>query len=97
VRGIIEQQPLTRFDRAHFKSLGESSLDFEVVYWMTEPDFNKYMDTQQAINLALMRSLQAEGVGFAYPTRTLVIDAPVRVETRLQPEAQAVRERRAAS
>ena len=97
VRRIIESQPAARFERAHLKNLGESSLDFEVSYLMTDPDFIKYLDTQQAINLALLRSLQAEGIGFAYPTRTLVIDAPVRVETSSQPEAHAARERRAAS
>jgi small-conductance mechanosensitive channel len=80
VRAIVESQPLTRFDRAHFKDFGDSSLNFEVVYWLLDPDYNKYMDIQQAINLALMRALEKEGVGFAYPTRTLFLDSPVRVE-----------------
>jgi small-conductance mechanosensitive channel len=74
VQTIIEATPNTRFDRAHFKSFGESSLDFEVVYWMTVPDFPAYMDAQQAINLALVRRFKAEGIDFAYPTRTLFIE-----------------------
>ena len=80
VRTIVQAQPLTRFDRAHFKGFGASSLDFEVVYWMLDPDYNRYMDTQQAINLALVRAFAAEGIGFAYPTRSLYVEAPVKVQ-----------------
>ena len=75
LRDIIEPLPLARFDRAHFCALGESSLDYEVVYWMTDPDYAKYMDTQQAINLALFRVFADEKIYFAYPTRTLILDA----------------------
>jgi len=84
VREIVEAHKQVRFERAHFKGFGDSSLDFEVVYWMLDPDFNLYMDTQQAINLALLRVFERERVGFAYPTRTLVIDSPVRFEPALQ-------------
>lgn len=71
VREIVEQQPRTRFDRAHFQAYGDSSLDFEVVYYVLSPDYNVYMDTQQAINLALFRRFEKERIEFAYPTRTL--------------------------
>ena len=74
VREIIERQELVRFDRSHFFRFGESSLDFETVYWVTVSDYNRYMDIQQTINLELMRRLAAEGVSFAFPTRTVVLD-----------------------
>lgn len=80
VTEIIAAQPLARLDRVHFFRFGESSLDFEVVYWMTDPQYVQYMNTQQAINLALMRAFAREGIGFAYPTRSLFVEAPVRVE-----------------
>jgi small-conductance mechanosensitive channel len=73
VRRIIESRPKLRFDRAHFKGFGESSLDYEAVYIVREADYNLYMDEQQAINLALMRELAAAGIEFASPTRTVVI------------------------
>jgi small-conductance mechanosensitive channel len=85
VRDIIASQPLARLDRAHFQKFGESSLDFEVVYWMKDPDYTKYMDTQQAINLALVRRFEQEKIGFAYPTRSLYVEAPVRVEVASRP------------
>lgn len=68
IRGIVESQPLTRFDRAHFKALSTYSLDFEYVYFVKSPEYNVFMDTQQAINLALFRAFQREGLEFAYPT-----------------------------
>jgi small-conductance mechanosensitive channel len=71
VREIIEAQAKTRFDRAHFKEYGDSALVFEVVYIVTAPEFNVYMDIQQAINLGMMRAFQARGIEFAFPTRTV--------------------------
>lgn len=72
LREIISSPELqTRFDRGHFKGYGDSALLFEVVYYVLDPDFNKYMDIQQTINLALLESLAARGVSFAYPVRML--------------------------
>lgn len=73
VREIIQSQEKTRFDRAHFKEYGDSSLNFEVVYFVQSPDYNLYMDIQQAINLAIFQGFAKEGIEFAYPTRTLFV------------------------
>lgn len=74
VKGLIEGIDRTRFDRAHFKSFGASSYDFEVVYYVLSPDYNLYMDIQQAINLGLCRAFEEQGIEFAYPTRTIYIN-----------------------
>ena len=71
VREIIEGIDKTRFDRAHFKAFGDSSLDFEAVYYVLDAAYNAYMDIQQAINLELYRRFEADGIEFAYPTRTV--------------------------
>jgi small-conductance mechanosensitive channel len=71
VKEAVEGSARLRFDRAHFKALGDSSLDYEVVYIVLDPAFNVYMDEQQRINLALMRAFEASGIAFAFPTRTL--------------------------
>lgn len=73
VRKLIEAHPELRFDRAHFKAFGASSLDYEVVYIVEDPAFNVYMDLQQSINLGLLREFKAMGVEFAFPTRTVHI------------------------
>lgn len=67
------QEEILIFDRAHFASYGESSLNFEVVYNVLSSDYNKYMDVQQAINFRIYEAFERMGVEFAYPTRTLHI------------------------
>jgi small-conductance mechanosensitive channel len=82
VRTIITDGVLdTRFDRAHFKAYGDSALLFEVVYYVLVPDYNKYMDIQQTINLELLRQFRKRGITFAYPTQTLYIASNAPAET----------------
>jgi len=73
IRNAIETRDNTRFDRSHFSTFGGSALNYETVYFMTVPDYNAYMDTQQAINLELYERFEEEGVEFAYPTQTLFV------------------------
>lgn len=73
IREIIESQPDTRFDRAHFASYGDFALIFEVVYYVTRPDYNLYMDRQEAINLGIYNRFAREGIEFAYPTQTIFL------------------------
>lgn len=77
LRAAIEAQPKTRFDRAHFKEYGDSALVFEAVYFVLDGAYNFYMDTHQAINLAILDRFAGQGIEFAYPTRTLHIVAPI--------------------
>jgi small-conductance mechanosensitive channel len=71
IREIIESQEKSRFDRAHFKEYGDFALIFEVVHYILGPEYNVYMDVQEAINFAIFRRFEAEGIEFAYPTQTL--------------------------
>ena len=74
VKRVIESHEQVKFDRAHFTGFGESSLDFVVVYIMQTANYATYMDTQQAINIALMREFANLGVEFAFPTRTVILE-----------------------
>jgi small-conductance mechanosensitive channel len=71
LREIVMAQPSTRFDRAHFKEFGDSALVLEVVYFVLDADFNRYMDVQEALNLEILRRFRAEGIQFAYLTQAL--------------------------
>lgn len=73
IREAIEAQDQTRFDRSHFLRFGDFSLDFETVFYILSPDYNAYMDRQQAINLHIHQRFEAEGIEFAYPTQTLFL------------------------
>ena len=73
IRAAIEEQDNTRFDRSHFQAYGDFSLNFENVYYVLSPDYNLYMDIQQAINLRIHQQFEQEGIDFAYPTHTVFI------------------------
>ena len=81
VKAIIESQENVRFDRAHFKEYGNFSLNFEVVYWVKSPEYNTYMDIQQAINLQIFKQFEDNGIEFAYPTQTLFVSRVNESET----------------
>ncbi|MBS3732219.1 MAG: mechanosensitive ion channel family protein [Desulfobacterales bacterium] len=73
VQHINENTENTRFDRAHFKSFADFSLVFEVVYYVLSPDYRIYMDIQEKINMGIFEAFENEGIGFAFPTRTIHI------------------------
>ncbi len=73
IREAIASIPLTRFDRAHFKQYGDFALNFEIVYYVLNPEFNVYMDIQQKINLAIFRRFKEENIQFAYPTQEIIV------------------------
>ena len=77
VRDIIESQQDVVFDRGHFQSYGDFSLNFEFVYFVLSSEYNKYMDIQQSINLKVYEEFEKLGIEFAYPTQTLFVSKNV--------------------
>lgn len=73
VERIIKGIEHARFDRAHFLKFSDFSLVFEVVYFITTPDYNLFMDTQQQINIGIMESLEKEKIKMPYPTQTVYV------------------------
>jgi small-conductance mechanosensitive channel len=74
LREAVESQERTRFDRAHFKSFGDSALIFETVFFVTVPEMQALLDIQQAINLHIMRAFEKRDISIAYPTQTLYVN-----------------------
>lgn len=90
VRRLVEGDSKLRFDRAHFLAFGESSLDYEVVYYVLSPDYGVYMDAQQRLNFGLLREFADRGIDFAFPTRTLYLAGgatPAGAALEAQPES----------
>lgn len=73
IRGIIESLELTQVDRCHFQGYGDFALTFETVYYVLSPEYPKYMDIQQEINLQIYAAFEERGIDFAYPTQTLYL------------------------
>ncbi len=55
--------------RVHFNEFGSSSLDITVMYWFCKTDYWEFMDYSQAVNIEVLRRLNAEGVSLAVPTQ----------------------------
>jgi small-conductance mechanosensitive channel len=62
------------FDRAHFKEYGPYSINYEVVYLLATADFKHFMDIQQAVNLEIYRRFSEEGIEFAFPTQSVILE-----------------------
>ena len=73
---IVRARPDARFDRSHLRRLGESAMEFETVYYVTTPDYLVFMDTQQAVNFAIVRRFAEAGVSIALPTRVVMVREP---------------------
>ncbi len=73
LRTVVSAEDGVRFDRAHLRSFDDSAITFEVVYYVLDADYNRYMDVQQKINLAIYRRFEADGIEFAYPTQTVYL------------------------
>lgn len=71
IQEIIESQKDTRFDRVHFFSFGDFSLNFEIVYFILSPDYKEYMDIQQVINLKIKEVFDERKIEFAFPSQTI--------------------------
>jgi small-conductance mechanosensitive channel len=82
LRDAIEAQAKTRFDRAHFKEFGPSSLNFEAVYFVLAPEMSVYLDIQQAINFTLLKQFASLNIDFAYPTQTVYVQQTGQQPTR---------------
>ncbi len=74
LKSIIEEHKKVTFDRAHFATLGNFSLNFEVVYYIETGEYNPYMDIQQRINFRIMKEFAARKIEFAYPTQTVFVN-----------------------
>jgi small-conductance mechanosensitive channel len=76
LRQIVEAEKDTRFDRSHFQKHGVASLEFETVYYVLTPDFNRYMDIQQSINFKIHRQFLELGIPFASATQRQLYPPP---------------------
>lgn len=74
VRSFIEKHPQREYDRCHFAKYGDSSLDFELVFYVSDPDYNIFMDLQEKVLLDIFRKFTQEGISFAFPTQTIYIE-----------------------
>src|SRR6201996_5402297 len=74
LEGIVREHTQARFERCHLKSLGESSFQFELSYFVQQPAVNPMLDLQQAVNFRIIDEMRRLGVEFAYPAQLVFLD-----------------------
>lgn len=74
LRQVIDGRDGIEFDRAHLQRIGESALEYEVVFIVQRADYMFYMDQQQDMLLQIMQQLEEAGIDFGMP-RTLLEQA----------------------
>jgi len=73
LRGIIENTEGAEVERVHFTEFGDFALKYLVSYFVTSPDYGKYLDIQQSINFAIKEAFDREAIEMAYPTSTVYV------------------------
>ena len=74
IQAIIDSKEHSTFNRCHFTEFADSSLNFELVYYIDTRDFTVALNEQQAINLEIMEAFAREGISFAFPSQTLYLE-----------------------
>jgi len=60
--------------KVYFSEFKDYSLNILVIYWFKPPNYWDFQQTNEKVNLAIMRAFEAEGIEFAFPTQTLYIN-----------------------
>jgi small-conductance mechanosensitive channel len=74
LEGIVRGQVSARFERCHLRTLGESSLQFELSYFAQQPKLNPMLDLQHIVNFQIISEFRRLGIEFALPTQRVVLD-----------------------
>ena len=71
VAEVLAARPKARLERVTFRNYGPSSLDFEVVYVVSERAAGPFFAVQHEVNLAIYEAFAKAGLEFAFPTQTV--------------------------
>ncbi|MFP4514980.1 MAG: mechanosensitive ion channel family protein [Parcubacteria group bacterium] len=71
VKNIVDSIKDIDFDRVHFKKFADSSLLFELIYYVDTDDYNAYMDHNQELHLEMKKQFENEKIEMAFPTQTI--------------------------
>ena len=74
IETIVENTTHAIFNRCHFTGFGDYCLNFEIVYYIDNPNYTNALDIQQSINLSIMRQFEQQGIEFAFPRQTLYLE-----------------------
>lgn len=71
---IIKRQPKVKFDRAHLKHVEQNGFDFDIVYYVLDPGYVTYMDSQQTILIETLAALDRMGIDLSTAPRHVIVE-----------------------
>ncbi|MEO8087713.1 MAG: mechanosensitive ion channel family protein [Bacteroidota bacterium] len=75
IRSLLHNHPLVSEKvNVHFRDFSSSSLDILVNYFITNPDYEKYLEINEEINLAIMNIVEKNGCSFAFPSTSVYLE-----------------------
>jgi MscS family membrane protein len=76
IKEILKDHEGMRADfppRVYFSAFNDASLNIIMLYWYHPPDYWKYMQFSEHVNLQILERFNAEGIEFAFPTQTVYL------------------------
>ncbi len=74
IQEMIDKHPKTNQDgRVRFQEFGGSSLDIMVMYFVSSPNWDDFIDTKQDINYQIMEIVAKNKCEFAFPSATVYL------------------------
>ncbi|BAL81528.1 mechanosensitive ion channel family protein [Caldisericum exile] len=74
LKRAVESVEKTVFAFARFSSFGSYSLIFTLAYYINETDYNKFMELQEKVNIAIFDILKKEGIEIVYPIQVVRVE-----------------------
>jgi MscS family membrane protein len=73
LKEVYKDHPQTHDCLISFNKFADSALNIQVVHWWNSTDHKEYLVGLQGMNLTVKERFDLEGIGFAFPTRTLYV------------------------
>ncbi len=77
IKNIVAKQEHAVFDRCNLVSLADYSVVYEVLYFINIADYKIFLTIQQNIYLEILQAFEDNGIDFAFPGQTFILQHPV--------------------
>ncbi len=82
IKSIVNKQQHTLLDRCHLVAFGDFSLSYDILYFIDNPDYRLYLDIQQNIYFEIMNAFAQQGIDFAFPGQTFILQHPLNADNK---------------
>lgn len=78
IKEVLSKVPEVNSDserrpRVYFSDFNDWALNIYMSYWVKPPDYWLYQEVNERVNFEIMKRFEAEGIEFAFPSRTLYL------------------------